>query len=141
MPASPWSELPAALALLREVLAVPGDDPEALSRALEPLVAHRALAIMAGGCTRSPVAAAGEPGVAERVTIADLAHLAATVVVGEPWQGRASIAGEDRAVIAAAAAPEDPDRCCCSSAPPAPSRWSPKPSSCSRRSGTSSPCA
>ena len=50
----------------------------------------------------------GEPALAERVTSADLAHIAATVIVGRPWEGRATVAGEQRPVVAAAAAPEDP---------------------------------
>jgi DNA-binding NarL/FixJ family response regulator len=108
MSASRWSDAAAALELVRGVLAAPGEDPEPLSLALADLVPHRAMAIMAGSCTRSPMIVAGEPGLAERVTSADLAHLATTVVVGEPWQGRATVAGRERPVVAAAAAPGDP---------------------------------
>jgi DNA-binding CsgD family transcriptional regulator/signal transduction histidine kinase len=108
MPEARWSTVPAALETLREVFAVCGGMAEPLSRALAELVPHRALAILTGGCARSPLTVAGEPALAERVTSADLAHIAATVVVGRPWEGRATVAGEERPVVAAAAAPQEP---------------------------------
>ena len=87
MSESRWSTVPAALESLREVFAVCGGMAEPLSRALADLVPHRALAILTGGCARSPMTVAGEPALAERVTSADLAHLAATVVVGRAVAG------------------------------------------------------
>jgi DNA-binding CsgD family transcriptional regulator len=75
-----------------------------LSAALEPVVPHRAAAVLAGACARSPMTVAGEPELAKRITTADLARLAALVGVGEAWQGEAAIAGVPRPVLATAAA-------------------------------------
>jgi DNA-binding CsgD family transcriptional regulator/signal transduction histidine kinase len=75
-----------------------------LSAALASVVPHRAIAILAGACARSPMLAHGDPEVAPRITTADLAQLAATVPVGDAWQGSAPIAGARRPIVAAAAA-------------------------------------
>ncbi len=78
------------------------DSTPELSAALEAVVPHRAVAILAGACARSPMLAHGE--LAARIKTADLAQVAATVPVGETWQGSAPIAGERRPIVAAAAA-------------------------------------
>src|SRR3954468_11489952 len=91
---------------LIDVLSAPtpeGATPR-LSAALERVVVHRAAAVLAGACARSPMTVAGEPELAERITTADLARLAALVGVGEAWQGEAAIAGASRPVLAPAAA-------------------------------------
>src|SRR5881628_1097991 len=95
----------ALLDSLIEILsASPEDATPRLSAALEPVVPHRAAAVLAGACARSPMTVAGEPELAKRITTADLARLAALVGVGEAWQGEAAIAGVPRPVLATAAA-------------------------------------
>jgi DNA-binding CsgD family transcriptional regulator/signal transduction histidine kinase len=74
-----------------------------LSSALAEVVPHRAVAVLAGACARSPMLVTGEPELASRITTGDLAQLAAAVPVGEAWQGSAPIAGARRPVLAAAA--------------------------------------
>jgi DNA-binding CsgD family transcriptional regulator len=74
-----------------------------LSRAVDGLAPHRAAAILAGACARSPMTVAGEPEIAERITTADLGRIAGSVGVGEAWRGTATIAGAPRPVLAMAA--------------------------------------
>jgi DNA-binding CsgD family transcriptional regulator/signal transduction histidine kinase len=74
-----------------------------ISAALAGAVPHRAVAVLAGACARSPMLVHGEAGIASRIKTGELAQLAATVPVGEAWQGSAPIAGERRPVVAAAA--------------------------------------
>ena len=101
----PWDRPATALAAIEEILAVAPEQANGqLSRAFADLIPHRALALLAGSCTRSPMSAGGEDAIAERVTSADLAHLAATVGVGQPFQGIATVAGAQRPVLALAAA-------------------------------------
>jgi DNA-binding CsgD family transcriptional regulator len=89
---------------LIDVFAAPPEDATSrLSAALAGVVPHRATAVLAGACARSPMTVHGEPGVAERITSADLARLAATVPVGEAWRGSAVVAGGERPVLAVAA--------------------------------------
>ncbi|MDQ3631122.1 MAG: LuxR C-terminal-related transcriptional regulator [Actinomycetota bacterium] len=79
---------------------------ERLSSALGHVVSHRALAVLVGACARSPLTSVGDPEVAELVTSADMARLAATVPVSEAWQGAVVVAGGPRPVVAAAAPAE-----------------------------------
>jgi DNA-binding CsgD family transcriptional regulator len=92
---------------LDALLGVMAEPPEhatpRLSAALSGLVPHRAAAVLAGACARSPLTVHGEPGLADRLTSADLARLAATVPVGEAWRGTARLAGAERPVLAVAA--------------------------------------
>jgi DNA-binding CsgD family transcriptional regulator len=74
-----------------------------LSAAVAELVPHRAAAILAGSCARSPMTVAGEPEIAERITTADLGRVAGSAGVGEAWQGTVTIAGAPRPVLAVAA--------------------------------------
>jgi DNA-binding CsgD family transcriptional regulator len=74
-----------------------------ISAALAAVVPHRAAAVLAGACARSPLLVSGEPELAARINTGELAQLAATVPVGEAWQGSAPVAGERRPVVAAAA--------------------------------------
>jgi DNA-binding NarL/FixJ family response regulator len=93
-----------ALDALIDVLGAPPEDAtRRLSAALSAVVPHRAAAVLAGACARSPMTVHGEPGLAERITSADLARLAATVPVGEAWRGAALLAGAERPVLAVAA--------------------------------------
>jgi DNA-binding CsgD family transcriptional regulator len=93
-----------ALDALIDVFAAPPEDAtRRISAALSGVLPHRAAAVLAGACARSPMTVHGESGVAERITSADLARLAATVRVGEAWRGAAVVAGEERAVLAVAA--------------------------------------
>jgi DNA-binding CsgD family transcriptional regulator len=98
-----WNLVPEALDAVTHVLAAsPEESAERLSAALAELVPHRAAAVLAGACARSPMSAYGEAGIADHITTADLAHLAATVSVGTAWQGTATIAGATRPVLATA---------------------------------------
>jgi DNA-binding CsgD family transcriptional regulator len=93
-----------ALDALIDVFAAPPEDAtRRISAALSGVLPHRAAAVLAGACARSPMTVHGESGVAERITSADLARLAATVRVGEAWRGAAVVAGEERPVLAVAA--------------------------------------
>jgi DNA-binding CsgD family transcriptional regulator len=74
-----------------------------LSAALAPVVPHRAAAVLAGACARSPMLAHGDADVAGRITTGELAQLAAAIPVGDVWQGSAPVGGERRPVIAIAA--------------------------------------
>jgi DNA-binding CsgD family transcriptional regulator len=91
-------------ALLGVFAAPPEDATPRLSAALSGVLPHRAAAVLAGACARSPMTVHGEPGLADRVTSAELARIAATVPVGEAWRGRAAVAGAERPVLAVAAA-------------------------------------
>src|SRR4051794_38470095 len=98
-----------ALDTLLGVLAAPPEDATPrLSAALSDVLPHRAAAVLAGACARSPMTVHGEAGLADRVTSAELARLAATVPVGEAWRGRARVAGAERPVLAVAAATAGP---------------------------------
>src|SRR3954453_12600162 len=94
-----------ALDALIDVFAAPPEDvTRRISAALDGVVAHRAAAVLAGACARSPMTVHGESGLAERITSADLARLAATVPVGEAWRGASVVAGAERPLLAVAAA-------------------------------------
>ena len=90
-------------ALLGVMAAPPEDATPRLSAALSDVLPHRAAAVLAGACARSPLTVHGEAGLADHITSAELARLAATVPVGEAWRGRAPVAGADRPVLAVAA--------------------------------------
>jgi DNA-binding CsgD family transcriptional regulator len=96
------------LDLLDSLIDVLASEPEEatpkLSAALSGIVPHRAAAVLAGSCARSPMTVAGDPEIAEHITTADLGRLAGTVGVGEPWLGTATVAGAARPVLAVAAA-------------------------------------
>lgn len=70
----------------------------ALSAVLQPLVPHRALAMLTGDGFRSPLIVYGEPG----ITSDELGKLAATVAIGTPRYGRAEVGP----VLLAASAPQ-----------------------------------
>src|SRR4051794_14337651 len=99
-----WLHVPDVLDAMVDVLGAGEEATLRLSAALQDLVPHRAAVVLAGACARSPMMVAGDPEVADRVTSADLARLAATVPVGEAWEGTATLAGEPRPVLATAAA-------------------------------------
>lgn len=101
-----WHDPLATLDVVDRVLAAVGveEGHGRLSDALQGLAPHRALAVLNGQCARSPMIVLGEPDVADHVTSADLAHLAATVPVGTPWRGRAQVAGAERPVAVVASA-------------------------------------
>jgi DNA-binding CsgD family transcriptional regulator len=96
------------LDLLDSLIDVLASGPEEatpkLSAALDDVVPHRAAAVLAGSCARSPMTVAGDPEIAEHITTADLGRLAGTVGVGEAWHGTATVAGAPRTVLAVAAA-------------------------------------
>ncbi|MEC4017523.1 helix-turn-helix transcriptional regulator [Streptomyces sp. H27-D2] len=77
-----------------------------LSDAIADLAPHRAVAELTGNCAHSPMKASGEPGVAEKITSAELGRLEGLIPVGRPWQGEAVLAGATRPVLAVASAPE-----------------------------------
>jgi DNA-binding CsgD family transcriptional regulator len=95
-------------ALLGVLAAPPEDATPRLSAALSGILPHRAAAVLAGACARAPMTVHGEAGLADRITSADLARLAATVPVGEAWRGSARLAGAERPVLAVAAATTGP---------------------------------
>ncbi|WP_328318870.1 helix-turn-helix transcriptional regulator [Streptomyces sp. NBC_00388] len=91
------------LAAATEVLRAPM--PEILFRlsaALAPLAPHRAAAQLSAHCGHTPLKTCGEPGLTSRITDSELARLSGVVAAGQAWQGRARIAGEERAVLAVA---------------------------------------
>jgi len=99
-----WETVPAALDAVTAIVdGDPEDAPRRLSAGLAEIVPHRAVAVLAGACARSPMSVRGEPGIADRIKTADVAQLAATVPAGEAWQGRAPLAGERRPIVAASA--------------------------------------
>src|SRR5215218_11592 len=73
-----------------------------LSAATAGLVPHRTLAHLASQCASTPVAALGEPALAEAITGAELARLLGIVTAGQPWQGVVPIAGSEYPVLAVA---------------------------------------
>jgi DNA-binding CsgD family transcriptional regulator len=89
-----------ALLAAREVIGRPlGTVLPRLSEVLEPLIPHRAAAELSTHCAHSPFKYAGDPHLP--VTAAELAPLLAHgPTSGRPWQGRASIGGEEREVVA-----------------------------------------
>jgi DNA-binding CsgD family transcriptional regulator len=103
-----WHDSEQALAAIAALLASPFERAQqTLSDTLQSIVPHEAMAILTGSCARSPMAVVGDDRVADRITSADLARLAGSVAVGDPFYGHAAVAGEDRAVLVAAAGPVD----------------------------------
>ena len=104
MAAPDWSDPLDVLGVVTGIVATTSHEEvhERLSAAVQPLAPHHLLAVLSGQCARSPMSVVGEEALAERVTSADLAHLASTVPVAEPWIGRAPLAGEERPVLVAA---------------------------------------
>ncbi|MEV4573881.1 LuxR C-terminal-related transcriptional regulator [Nonomuraea jabiensis] len=97
---------PTALAAAASVLRAPtGGMLEPLSQALADFLPHRTVAMLTGDCARHPMKAYGETAITEKITSAELARVGGTVVVGEPWFGRARLAGEDLPVLAVASHP------------------------------------
>jgi DNA-binding CsgD family transcriptional regulator len=95
-----------ALASAFAVLEAPlGETLERLSTVLAELLPHRALATLTGDCARSPLTTHGEAALTEKITSAELARLAGTVVVGAPRFSQAALAGARRPVLAVASAP------------------------------------
>ncbi|MFI7114579.1 LuxR C-terminal-related transcriptional regulator [Nonomuraea sp. NPDC050227] len=95
-----------ALAAAASVLRAPtGAMLEPLSQALAEFLPHRAVAVLTGDCARHPMKAHGETAITEKITSAELARVGGTVGVGQPWSGRARLAGEDLPVLAVASRP------------------------------------
>ncbi|MBC7589702.1 MAG: LuxR family transcriptional regulator, partial [Salinibacterium sp.] len=93
---------PSSTALLRDLHTVllnplPGIAP-ALSELLSPLVHHSALVIFTEDCTGRPQKRAGEPSIADRVTVAELDVVKEAVRSnnGASWAATGIIAGSDR---------------------------------------------
>ncbi|MET9377663.1 LuxR C-terminal-related transcriptional regulator [Streptomyces sp. NPDC002992] len=68
-----------------------------LSAALAPLIPHRTAAELSTHCAHSPFKVVGETGL---LTAAELTPLLAAGTPGEPWQGRATVGGAEREVVA-----------------------------------------
>ncbi|MDA2814684.1 LuxR C-terminal-related transcriptional regulator [Nocardiopsis sp. RSe5-2] len=91
----------AELQALREVVAGPlADIARRFSRLLSDRWPHRALVIYTLECTGRPRKVAGERDIVERVTIAELEALKASVALGEHMVGHARLAGAQRWVWA-----------------------------------------
>lgn len=91
----------AELQALREVVAGPLPDiARRFSRLLSDRWPHRALVIYTLECTGRPRKVAGERDIVERVTIAELEALKASVALGEHMSGHARLAGAQRWVWA-----------------------------------------
>lgn len=91
----------AVLAAVAQIIdGPPNEILDRLSTATAELVPHRAVAQLASQCASTPVAAHGEPALAEAITGADLAALLGTVTAGQPWQGVVPIAGAEYPVLA-----------------------------------------
>nr|WSZ99041.1 LuxR C-terminal-related transcriptional regulator [Streptomyces sp. NBC_00857] len=101
-----WSDpghtLSSALSVLQ---APPALTPQRLSDVLTELLPHRALAILTGDCARSPMRTHGEQALADKISSAELARLAGSVDVGDPFFGPAVLAGASRPVLGVASAP------------------------------------
>lgn len=69
-----------------------------LSEVLAPLIPHRSAAELSTHCAHSPFKHTDDPDVP--VTAAELAPLLAAGTAGRPWQGRASVGGAEREVVA-----------------------------------------
>ncbi|WP_030235562.1 MULTISPECIES: helix-turn-helix transcriptional regulator [unclassified Streptomyces] len=106
MEAGDWSDPAQVLGAAKSVLEVPPEGTaERLSAVLSGPLPHRALAVLTGDCSRSPMRRVGEPGVADRISSAELARLAGAVDVGMPRFAVALIGGEERRVLSVASAP------------------------------------
>ncbi|WP_137988589.1 helix-turn-helix transcriptional regulator [Streptomyces vilmorinianum] len=68
-----------------------------LSQALAPLVPHRTAAELSTHCAHSPFKAVGDT---DLLTAAELTPLLASGTPGSPWQGRATVGGAEREVLA-----------------------------------------
>ncbi|GGP10356.1 LuxR C-terminal-related transcriptional regulator [Nonomuraea glycinis] len=106
MEAGDWSDPRQVLGAAISVLEVPPEDTsEQLSAVLSEPLPHRALAILTGDCSRSPMRKVGERGVADRISSAELGRLAGTVDIGVPRFETALVGGEKRPVLSVASAP------------------------------------
>ncbi|MFI5829093.1 hybrid sensor histidine kinase/response regulator transcription factor [Streptomyces sp. NPDC051578] len=91
----------AALAAGYDVIRQPlGEILPRLSAVLSGLVPHRAAAELSTHCAHSPFKSFGDEVYATRISTADMEPLFRAGTAGQPWQGRAAIAGADRPVIA-----------------------------------------
>lgn len=109
MEAGDWSDPRHVLGAAIHVLhAPPEDTPDRLSAVLSGPLPHRALAVLTGDCSRSPLRKVGPHGVADRITSAELARLAGAVDIGVPLFGPAVVGGERRPVLSVASAPHRP---------------------------------
>ncbi|WP_270094306.1 helix-turn-helix transcriptional regulator [Nonomuraea sp. SYSU D8015] len=78
---------------------------EPLSQALAEFQPHRAVAMLTGDCARHPMKTHGETAITQKITSTELARVGGTVGVGEPWSGRARLAGQDLPLLAVASRP------------------------------------
>ncbi|GAA3394079.1 LuxR C-terminal-related transcriptional regulator [Streptomyces roseoviridis] len=104
-PTAPARELSAEHATVQALLAVHdiirqplGEILPRLSQTLAPLIPHLAAAELSTHCAHSPFKRTGDPGLP--FTAAELTPLLAAGIPGRPWQGRATVGGTERAVIA-----------------------------------------
>src|SRR5262249_25415996 len=73
----------------------PTPTSEQLSAVLSEPLPHRALAILTGDCSRSPMRKVGERGVGDRISSAELGRLAGGVDIGVPRFETALVGGEN----------------------------------------------
>ncbi|GAB2711984.1 helix-turn-helix transcriptional regulator [Arthrobacter bambusae] len=97
MTSSTWTLLEAVAELANAPLT---SIAERLREATLPYVGSSALVIFTEDCTGRPQKKAGAEGIISRVSIPELDQLRARVKESEAWQGEATIAGEQRPVLA-----------------------------------------
>ncbi|MFI5801722.1 LuxR C-terminal-related transcriptional regulator [Streptomyces sp. NPDC051561] len=98
-----------ALSLAARILAGPLPELQPrLSEALRDLVPHRAVAQLSAICAHSPFKSCGEEALALRITATELVTLGTAVPVGRPWQGHATLAGDEHPVLAVTSAVSGP---------------------------------
>ncbi|MGP3952916.1 LuxR C-terminal-related transcriptional regulator [Streptomyces sp. 7N604] len=91
----------AVLAAAVEVIRAPlAEILPRLSAALAGPAPHHAVAELSSECTYAPFKTHGDPVGDRRITNAELAALAPSVPAGQPWQGRARVAGTELPVLA-----------------------------------------
>lgn len=101
-----WSDPRCVLDAAVSVLKVaPEETPDRLSAVLSGPLPHRALAILTGDCSRSPMRTVGEQAVTDRISSAELARLGGLVDIGVPRFDTALVGGEQRPVLSVASAP------------------------------------
>lgn len=101
-----WSDPRHVLGVVERLLSVPRPGLyERFSAELATLIPHRATAIQTGDCARSPLAAAGDPAIADAVTSGEMQRLAARAEPGAALLLDGVLGGAVRRLVLLASAP------------------------------------